>query len=222
MVEVALADPDGNAESLRLTCRRVLEAGERQERLIEGLLTLARSQRGLEEHEHLDLREISMRVLEGFENGDGCSIESELSPAAVAGNERLLERLVVNLVDNAVRHNVTGGWVHVWTGNREGRPTLSVSNSGPVIAPDEVEALLEPFRRAGADRARHREGHGLGLSIVAAIASAHAAMLRARARGEGGLEVVVSFGGPSESHANMRSYDCLRPPAPLPAHGRRG
>ena len=197
MVEVALADPDADADSLRLTCRRVLAAGEQQERLIEGLLTLARSQRGLEEHEPLDLREVSMHVLDAFEagpGGDGLLVESELTAAAITGDERLLERLVANLVDNAARHNVAaGGWVRVWTGVRGGRPTLSVSNSGPVLAPGEVDALLEPFRRTGADRARHRDGHGLGLSIVAAIASAHGAMLHASARAAGGLDVEVSF-----------------------------
>ncbi|HEY5316539.1 MAG TPA: ATP-binding protein [Solirubrobacteraceae bacterium] len=200
MVEVALADPDADAQSLRLTCQRVLEAGEQQERLIEGLLTLARSQRGLEENEPLDLREISARVLCGFEagpGGDGLSVDSELTVAEISGDERLLERLVANLVDNAVRHNVAGGWVRVWTGVRGGRPALSVSNSGPKIAPGGVDALLEPFRREGAERARHRDGHGLGLSIVAAIAAAHGATLDARGRSEGGMEVIVSFGARS-------------------------
>jgi signal transduction histidine kinase len=197
MVEVALADPHADAESLRLTCQRVLAAGEQQERLIEGLLTLARSQRGLDENEALDLAEVSSHVLEAFEagrNGDGCSVASELTAASISGDERLLERLVANLLDNAVRHNVAGGWVRLRTGVHRGRPTLSVSNSGPIIAPGEVDALLEPFRRAGVDRARHRDGHGLGLSIVAAIASAHGAELSARPRGEGGLDVEVSFG----------------------------
>jgi len=197
MVEVALADPEADAASLRVTCERVLHTGEQQERLIEGLLTLASSQRGLEEREPLDLGEISSHVVGAFEtsgNGDGVVLESDLSAAAISGDERLLERLVANLVDNALRHNVPGGWVHVWTGLRHGRPTLEVSNTGPLIAPSEVDALLEPFRRAGVDRARHQDGHGLGLSIVAAIASAHGAALRARARGEGGLEVEVNFG----------------------------
>jgi signal transduction histidine kinase len=197
MVEVALADPGADAESLRQTCQRVLRAGEQQERLIDGLLTLARSQRGLEENEPLDLRDVSMYVLEEFEasrNGDGLSVRSELGPAPISGDERLLERLVTNLVDNAVHHNVPGGWVRVWTGVRGGRPTLQVSNSGPMVAPTEVDALLEPFRRAGTDRARHRNGHGLGLSIVAAVASAHHAELCACARAEGGLDVEVKFG----------------------------
>ncbi|HWF25686.1 MAG TPA: ATP-binding protein [Solirubrobacteraceae bacterium] len=194
MVEVALADPDADVESLRTTCRRVLATGEQQERLIEGLLTLARSQRGLEEREALDLRDISLHVLSAFEVDDGLSIQSELTAAAISGDERLVERLVANLVDNATRHNLPGGWVRVWTGVRAGRPTLTVSNSGPVMAPTEVDALLEPFRRAGAERTRHRDGHGLGLSIVAAIASAHGASLGAQARGEGGLDVEVSFG----------------------------
>ena len=194
MVEVALADPDADIESLRMTCRRVLATGEQQERLIEGLLTLARSQRGLEEREALDLRDISLQVLSAFEVDDGLSVRSELSAAAISGDARLVERLVANLVDNASRHNRPGGWIRVWTGVRAGRPTLTVSNSGPVIPPSEVDALLEPFRRAGAERTRHRDGHGLGLSIVAAIASAHGASLCAQARVEGGLVVEVSFG----------------------------
>jgi signal transduction histidine kinase len=194
MVEVALADPDADVESLRMTCHRVLATGEHQERLIEGLLTLARSQRGIEEREALDLRDISLHVLGAFPVDDGLSVQSELAAAAISGDERLVERLVANLVDNATRHNLPGGWVRVWTGVRAGRPTLTVSNSGPVIAPAEVDALLEPFRRAGAERTRHRDGHGLGLSIVAAIASAHGASLCAQARGEGGLDVEVSFG----------------------------
>jgi len=196
MVEVALADPDADADSLRLTCRRVLAAGEQQERLIEGLLTLARSQQGLEDNEPLDLREVSRHVLDAFEanpNGGGLRVESELTKAAISGDERLIERLVANLVDNAIRHNVSGGWVRVWTGVRDGHATLTVSNSGPTIEPADVDALLEPFRRAGPDRARHRDGHGLGLSIVSAIASAHGAMLSAGARSQGGLDVEVSF-----------------------------
>jgi signal transduction histidine kinase len=194
MVEVALADPDADEDSLRVTCRRVLEAGEQQERLIEGLLTLARSQSGLEEIESLDLGKLSAHVLGAFEangngNGDGVSVHSELGTAEISGDERLLERLVANLVDNAIRHNLAGGWVHVWTGLRGGHPMLLVSNSGPTIAPGDVDSLLEPFRRAGADRARHRDGHGLGLSIVAAVAAAHGAVLAALPR----AEVAVSF-----------------------------
>ncbi|HWF75080.1 MAG TPA: ATP-binding protein [Solirubrobacteraceae bacterium] len=203
MVEVALADPGADAASLRHACRRVLAAGEEQERLIEGLLTLARSQSGLEERELLDLQEISALVLEAFggrSEGKERTVESELGHAVVSGDGRLLERLVANLLDNAARHNVPGGWVHVWTGVRDGRPMLAVANSGPVIAPGEVDALLEPFRRAGRERTRHRDGHGLGLSIVAAIATAHGATLRARAREGGGLEVAVSFGVAPAAH----------------------
>jgi signal transduction histidine kinase len=196
MVEVALADPDADADSLRQTCRRVLDAGEQQERLIEGLLTLARGQQGIEESEHVDLGDVSRHVLDALDaspSRDGLRVESELGHAATSGDERLLERLVANLVDNAVRHNVADGWVRIWTGVRSGRPTLSVSNTGPMIEPAELEGLLEPFRRAGADRTRHRNGHGLGLSIVAAIAAAHHASLRTTARAEGGLDVEVSF-----------------------------
>jgi signal transduction histidine kinase len=196
MVEVALADPRADADSLRRACEGVLVAGEQQERLIEGLLTLARSQRGLELEEPVDLREISLRVLAGLRaepRERSLQITSELTAAGTSGDGRLVERLVANLLDNAVRHNVAGGWVRVWTGLRTGRPTIIVSNSGRRISPDEVERLLEPFRRVGVDRAGDRNGHGLGLSIVAAIAAAHGAMLHTRAQPNGGLDVTVSF-----------------------------
>jgi signal transduction histidine kinase len=91
-----------------------------------------------------------------------------------------------------VRHNVAGGWVEVATGVRSGRCVLSVSNTGPVIAPDQVERLFQPFGRLEATRLS-RDGLGLGLSIVTAIAAAHDADLRARPLPGGGLEVEVHF-----------------------------
>jgi signal transduction histidine kinase len=120
-------------------------------------------------------------------------IESELDPAPISGDELLLERLLANLLQNAVGHNLSGGWVRVETDAMAGRSRLRVSNSGPIVVADEVGGLLEPFRRAGSERAGHRDGHGLGLSIVAGIASAHGAVLQTRAREQGGLEIEVSF-----------------------------
>jgi signal transduction histidine kinase len=119
-------------------------------------------------------------------------VNASLGSAPSVGDQRLAERLAANLVENAVRHNVPGGWVEVTTGTRSGRSVLSVSNTGPVIAPDQVERLFQPFGRLEATRLG-RDGLGLGLSIVTAIAAAHDADLRARPLAGGGLEVEVHF-----------------------------
>ena len=192
LVEVALADPDVNVESLKETCERVLAASEQQERLIEALLTLARSQRGLDVREDLDLAAITREVVQGA-SCNGVQVETRLGQAPASGDPALVERLVANLVDNAVHYNVTSGWVQAWTGVRDGVPTLRVTNSGPLIPPDRAAALVEPFRRLDADRNGHRHGLGLGLSIVDAIARAHGAELRAVPRDGGGLDVEVRF-----------------------------
>ncbi|MGA2927984.1 MAG: ATP-binding protein [Solirubrobacteraceae bacterium] len=195
LLEVALADPDASAQTLRGACARVLATGEQQERMIEALLTLARSQRGLEARSLLDLGEIVAEGVDGL-RADGVRVDASLSGAPIAGDRALIERLVANLIDNAVRHNQPGGWMMAWTGVEDGRSMLRVSNSGPVIAADEVGALVEPFRRRNGDRAASRRGHGLGLSIVDAIATAHGARLRAVPRDGGGLELEVAFPPP--------------------------
>jgi len=192
LVEVALADPDASVGSLRGTCVRVLAAGEQQERLIEALLTLARSQRGLVRRDELDLAEVAGEVLLSAQPS-GVRVESELEPALTTGDCALVERLVGNLLDNAIRYNLDrDGWVTVWTGVLDGSPTLRISNSGPVVPAAQMTELLEPFRRLNGERTDTR-GAGLGLSIVAAIASAHDAAMHPAPRPDGGLDVQVSF-----------------------------
>jgi signal transduction histidine kinase len=209
MIEVALADPHADADSLRAVCERVLAAGAEQERVIEALLTLARSQRGLEERRPFDLAAVVEAALADL--GPEPRVEATLEAAATSGDQRLVERLVVNLLDNAVRHNVRGGWVRVRTRVEGERALLRVENSGPVVPPDEVASLIEPFRRAVADRSSHGGGLGLGLSIAAAIATAHDAALDLRARPEGGL--VVEVGLPYAGAGSLTS--AARPPAGL-------
>ncbi|HTW12162.1 MAG TPA: ATP-binding protein, partial [Solirubrobacteraceae bacterium] len=200
LVEVALADPDASVESLRECCRRVLAAGEEQERLIEALLTLARSQGGIEARERVDLASIAAELAGSYENGGsnnghaGLNVSSSLGPAVITGDRALIERLVANLVDNAAAYNVpVDGWVRLWTGVKNGRPTLRVANSGPAVPPERVDELFEPFRRLDGERLSGGGGLGLGLSIVSAITTAHRGGVRAVPLREGGLEVVVSF-----------------------------
>jgi signal transduction histidine kinase len=198
-IEVALADPDASTQSLRSAFERVLAVTKQQERLIDALLTLARGQAGLDQWEPFDLAAVTDEVLlarHAQVQHRTLHVDTMLEPTPTLGDPRLAERLAGNLVDNAIRHNLPGGWVQIQTSSRAGRAELSVANSGPAVPPAEIDRLLRPFQRLGADRTGHREGHGLGLSIVAAVAAAHHADLRVRARPEGGLDVVVCFPQP--------------------------
>ncbi|HXW45547.1 MAG TPA: ATP-binding protein [Streptosporangiaceae bacterium] len=196
LMEVALADPDRTVGSLEAACRRVLAAGQQQERLIEGLLTLARSQRGLDQLEPVDLAALT-REIGLARSADASQRDIQLtvvaSPAVFPGDARLAERLITNLLDNAIRHNHPGGRVMVRTTSAPGQAVLSVTNGGPVIHPAEVPALFEPFRRRATARTAEGDSLGLGLSIVSAIASAHGADLHATAQASGGLQVEVRF-----------------------------
>lgn len=212
LVEVALADPNPTVESLQDTCRRVLSASEQQERLIEALLTLARSQRGLESREPVDLREVTAEVVRSVPC-NGLRVETELGDAQTMGDQAMVERLVANLVENAVHHNRPDGWISAWTGRRNGLPTIEVTNVGPVVEPVHADQLVKPFFRAGENGAgrsayrvgdnRNGRGLGLGLSIVLAIAEAHGAALETEARPEGGLRVAVAF--PATDHERESS-----------------
>lgn len=196
LIEVALADPEPSVAALRDICIRVLATGEQQERLIEALLTLARSQRGLDRREPVDLAEVTGQVLQARRSEAelrGISVTASLGPALALGDSRLAERLVANLVDNALRHNTARGTIEVSTATRADRAVVSVSNTGAEIPGDDVARLFLPFQRSGADRTSIHDGLGLGLSIVAAIAEAHGAGLQANALSGGGLAVQAGF-----------------------------
>jgi len=144
-----------------------------------------------------------------------------LGEAVTTGDPALVERLVANLLDNALRYNEPGGWVSAWTGIRGGSPTLEIANSGPVIDPRAVDALAQPFRRLNGARGSPasasgpRGGLGLGLSIVCAIAEAHGARFDAAARSAGGLRIEVRFEPEPSMPANTStSSGALASPAP--------
>jgi signal transduction histidine kinase len=209
--------------SLRSAFERVLATSKQQERLIDALLVLARGQAGLDRWERFDLAAVADEVLlarHAEARRRRLRVEAALDPTWALGDPRLAERLVGNLLDNAIGHNLPAGWVQVQTSARAGHAELSVANSGPPVPPAEVGRLLRPFQRGGADRTGHHQGHGLGLSIVAAVAAAHHADLRVRARPDGGLQVVVGF--PTPDHAapgaatGAQAADHDPPPAPLP------
>jgi signal transduction histidine kinase len=198
LIEVSLADPGADTAQLRDVCKRLLDAGGEQERLIEALLTLARSQRGLERREPVDLaaavgQEIANRRSAGL---PAPRIDPTLGPAWLAGDRQLVGRLVANLLDNALKYNEPDGWVAIQTGTADGRALVRIANSGPVVPTGRVDALFEPFQRLHERTARRREGLGLGLSIVAAIAGVHGAHLTAEALPAGGLNVTAVFPPP--------------------------
>jgi signal transduction histidine kinase len=215
--QVALSDPEAGVESLRSAHERILEAGRQQERLIEALLTLARSEGGLDRREPVDLAQVTDEVVLARRSEAKLRklhLAVTLSPALTMGDRRLIERMVTNLVDNALRHNVMSGRVEVVAGTtRAGRAILSVANTGPTIPAPEVGKLFQPFQRLGMDRTRHDGGLGLGLSIVQAIATAHDAIIAANPRPTGGLEITVTLPRPS---ANNHPAHTSRPPTPQP------
>jgi signal transduction histidine kinase len=139
-----------------------------------------------------DLADVARDALDAAEAGT-LRIERDLQAAPVAGDLVLLDRLAANLIENAIRYNIAGGWVRVATAVEDGHAVLRVANSGPSIAAADVEGLFEPFRRGVRDRTDSQRGAGLGLSIVRAIATAHHGTAAAEARPEGGLVVTVSL-----------------------------
>ncbi len=196
LLQVALADPEASTEAVREACEGALQLGDQQERLIDALLTLASSEGGLDRLEHVDLATVAEEVVRDPHREieqHGLDIRTALVAAPFPGDSRLAERLVANLFDNAVRHNVPGGFVEVSTRTESGHALLSIINSGPVIANEDVERLFQPFQQIGNARVRHNGGHGLGLAIVQAIAQAHGAKLTARLRPGGGLHIEVDF-----------------------------
>ena len=196
LLQLALADPDATAETLRSTCQQVLVLGDQQERLIGALLTLASSERGIDQWAPFDLAEIAGKaIMDRRREADrrGIRIDAALDAATATGDPSLADSLVANLVDNAIRHNLDGGRVEISTATTGGQATLAIGNTGAVIPPGEVDRLFQPFQRLGAERVGHAGGNGLGLAIVRAIAGVHSATLTANARPDGGLDIQVRF-----------------------------
>jgi signal transduction histidine kinase len=196
LLQVALTDPEPTVEALRVTCEELVELGDQQERLIAALLALASSQRGVGRLERLDLADIAEDALLARQEEAvrrGIRLHTALATAPVTGDPSLTESLVANLLDNAIRHNIPGGEAQICTALTAAGTVVSVGNSGPIIPPDAVQGLFQPFRKLSTERTRFGEGHGLGLAIVRAIADAHGAALTARARPAGGLDIDVTF-----------------------------
>jgi signal transduction histidine kinase/DNA-binding response OmpR family regulator len=208
LLEVALADPAVDAGTLRTVCEQVLAAGQQQERLIDALLTLSRSQRGLDHREPIDLAAIAGRALASIDSA-GLTVEGTLRPARIDGDPSLIERLANNLITNAVQHNRPGGELSLTTYADHERAVLAVANSGAAIPPGDLDRLFEPFQRLDGSRTTTTNGTGLGLSIVKAIAEAHGATIATSLPAEGGLSIEVSF--PTTEPARAPQANANRP-----------
>jgi signal transduction histidine kinase len=195
-IEDRLDDPDIGEAELRDMAAVVYEAVQRAEQLIDSLLTLARSQDGLRKHEPVELADaigaVAQRMGPAF-NDDGIVLTVIGESATIDGDSTLLERLIENLLTNALRYNQPDGFVTIAIERDAATVRLDVANSGRPVAPDVVPRLFEPFFRTDDSRSRDSGGAGLGLSIVAAVASAHGGKATASARPDGGLAVTVTF-----------------------------
>jgi signal transduction histidine kinase len=196
-LDVALGKPAPVPAEVTVLAGKLEEGLDQADKLLEGLLLLARAQQG----RVAEMAEVSLAglVAEALDVNraeiarQGLIVDDAVAEVEVVGNETLLARLVGNLIDNAVRHNVAGGPVHVSSRSAGDRVRLVVENGGPVIPDGQAQHLGEPFFRLGAERVAHNDGTGLGLSIVRAIAAGHGGSLQMEARPEGGLRVVVDL-----------------------------
>ena len=205
LIDVTLAKPAGSAAQLEPVLAAIGAAVDRSEELIEALLTLARSDRGPGPAEAVDLPtavEDAIDLAGPAAAARQIQISAALQDAQVSGDRVLLERLVSNLVGNAVQHNVPGGWVLASTRTEAGAAEITVSNGGEHIPADQVTGLFEPFRRL-AGRTGSRPGSGLGLSIVASVAKAHGGRAEARARPDGGLDVQITLPATANGHGPL-------------------
>jgi signal transduction histidine kinase len=220
LLERALRHPEPTHALWRTTCERLLASSQQQDHLIDALLTLARSEGGLSSCESFELSAVIDTVLLSPEldlRHLGLHIQTEIGPTAVSGDPRLAERLVRNLVDNAIRYNQPAGRVDITATTRSDHAVLVIANTGPAISAPDIGRLFQPFQRLAPHRSGQADGNGLGLSIVKAIADAHDATITAIPQPHGGLSIEVSF--PPASTTTPASptarQPATQPPAPL-------
>ncbi|RFS84981.1 sensor histidine kinase [Actinomadura spongiicola] len=195
LVEVAMHRASASPDVVRLG-ETLLQINARHERLIGGLLLLARSENEITDRAPVDLADIVGHVTSQAAREAGerdITVEADAAEAITTGDALLLEKVVQNLLENGLRHNVPSGWVKVSCRACHDSAVLEVSNSGPAIPPYEIPALFEPFRRLDADRVVTAKGAGLGLSIVRSIVRAHDGTVTAVPRRTGGLDVTVTL-----------------------------
>jgi signal transduction histidine kinase len=194
-IEVTLSKPTRTPEQLEAMADRVKRSVERAEATVEALLALATSELGPAAHEAVDLATAAEDALDATHaaiDQRHIEVEAALDPALARGDRVLLERMIANLVENAVRHNNPGGWIGVRTIQQPDGAVFEIANTGPSVPAEQIPTLFEPFARAE-QRLNSSDGVGLGLSIASAIARAHDATISGRPRAGGGLEMSVTI-----------------------------
>jgi signal transduction histidine kinase len=199
-VDVVLDNPASTPADLREMATDIRAAVDHAEHLIGALLILAHNERGLTVHDEVDLATVAEDVLDTAGLRDR-RVHATLEPAVISGDPVLVERLVANLVDNAVRYNTAAGEIWVSTRTVAGKSHLTVANTGPPIRSADVDRIFQPFQRLN-DRAS-QEGFGLGLTIVASIAAVHGGIATARPRNDGGLSITVTIPALTESGVQL-------------------
>jgi signal transduction histidine kinase len=207
-VDVVLDYPESTPADLRCMAADIRAAVDHAEHLIGALLILARNERGLTVHEEFDLATVAEDVLDTADLADR-RVHTTLEPAVISGDPVLAERLVANLVDNAVRYNAASGDIWISTSTVAGRSHLTVANTGPLISPVDADRIFQPFQRLN-DRTSH-EGFSLGLTIVASIAAVHGGSATARPRDDGGLSIAVTIPSLGSSADDTRIQQIEQP-----------
>jgi signal transduction histidine kinase len=194
-IEVTLSKPTRTPDQLEAMAAQVRRSVERAEATVEALLTLATSELGPAAQEAIDLATAAEDALDATHaaiDQRNIEVDAALEPAPARGDRVLLERMIANLVENAVRHNNPGGWIGIRTLLQADSAVFEIANTGPSIPAGHIPTLFEPFAREQ-QRLNSSDGVGLGLSIASAIARVHNARITARPRSGGGLEMSVTI-----------------------------
>jgi signal transduction histidine kinase len=189
-VDVVLDNPDSTPADLRDMATDIRAAVDHAENLIAALLLIARNERGLTAHDNIDLATLAEDVLDNATLGDR-QVHATLEPAAISGDGVLAERLIANLVDNAIRYNAPRGDIWITTQTTATSSQLTVANTGPLVSPADAARIFQPFQRL--NHHTSQDGFGLGLAIVASIATIHNGSATADPRNDGGLTITVTF-----------------------------
>jgi signal transduction histidine kinase len=184
------------AESLDLV-RRVASNARTLERLLSDLLDLDRLQRGIvsPQRRPTDLAALVARTVDELEDPAGHEIDVDVEAVTVSVDAAKVERIIENLLSNAVRHTPPGTRIWLRASSLDGGLMLVVEDEGPGVPDDLREAVFEPFRQAPGSSSEHSPGVGVGLSLVRRFAELHGGRAWLEARDGGGASFKVFLPG---------------------------
>lgn len=198
--DIIVAHPAETVESQGKWLGYIREEAQRMRSLVEDLLFLAKSDaQKLPLHlQQVHLSELVTASLLSFEPvafEAGVALSEAVAPGvALQGDEAQLRRLVVILLDNAVKYAGAQGSVDVTLSENQGKAQLAVHNTGPAIPAEHLPHLFERFYRSDAARDRESGGYGLGLAIAKSIAETHGGKITVASTPQDGTTFTVTFG----------------------------